>query len=74
MTYEELRIEAERQGYKLTKINRKTEPLKPCICGHNKRDNIPCSSTYKIICKKCGFSAEGTDYWDARVNWNKKVS
>lgn len=74
MTLEELKIEAEKLGYKLTK-KIKYEKLEPCICGWKRiirGISYPHGSFY--YCYKCGLKGETANtQYQARINWNKKV-
>ena len=79
MTYEELKREAKRQGYKLVKIQ---EPVKrlPCKCGRKrlqvwttKCDDGKWGNFFK--CLNCGLESEpGKTNREAILNWNKKVT
>lgn len=74
MTFEELKAEASRQGYSLTK-KIVYEKLKPCVCGSKRvyRElSFPNKSYYQ--CAKCGKSSEeARTIYQARANWNKFV-
>lgn len=76
MTYEELKAEAKRQGYKLMKINADPKLL-PCTCGWNKRDHIfkfiQDRPTYGLKCQNCGKIAVGYSEREAIKNWNKMI-
>lgn len=78
MTFEELKEEAKRQGYKLIKIIPK-ETFLPCVCGCNKRTwwINPWDETKYVECQKCGLKTEGvsTSCSDNEVikQWNKMV-
>ena len=76
MTFEELKAEANRQGYKLTKAI-KYEKLKPCSCGESRRIQQELSINPKgkyYRCAKCGRKGEIANSWyQARINWNKGV-
>lgn len=75
MTLEELKIEAEKFGYKLTK-KIKYEKIEPCICGCKRviREISlnPRGSYY--YCSNCGLKGEtaNTNY-QAKINWNNKI-
>ena len=82
MTFEELQIEAQKQGYKLVK-NKPYEKLLPCTCGYNKRDRWVRYYNEEggrhgryvtLICKNCGREVDGRSDADAKRNWNKEVS
>ena len=79
MTYEELKVEADKLGYKLIK-KQKTVKLLRCRCGSNRREEwvVVNSSTGKfqrqLICVKCGLSAPpGNTLKEAKENWNKMI-
>lgn len=74
MTFEELKAEASRQGYVLTKkIN--YEPMQKCVCGKHPQQEISITPKGKYYyCKHCGLKGE-IGRWDyqAKANWNKAV-
>lgn len=75
MTLEELKVEAEKLGYTLTK-KIKYEKIEPCICGCKRVNHIltftPRGSYYR--CSKCGLKGETANtQYQARINWNNKV-
>ena len=74
MTFEELKEEAEKQGYTLVKF-KKRERLLPCVCGHNRRTEW--QSTLKdsvtLECNTCGLTAEGRSRAEAVRNWNEMI-
>ena len=73
MSLEELRIEAEKLGYKLRKIE-PYEHFKPCVCGHNRRTTIYGRSGIYFECKVCGLeSPVGRSEKDAKDKWNKMI-
>lgn len=62
-------------GYDVTK-RKPYERLKPCVCGHNRRNYAwligSGGSVYE--CKKCGFrGGVGSSEKDARRKWNEAV-
>lgn len=74
MTFEELKVEAEAQGYKLIK---KQEPVRflPCICGNNRR-TLWYGSDGKVgyDCNKCGFEGNpGKSQREAKIGWNEAI-
>lgn len=76
MTLEELKAEAKKHGYKLTK-EYKYEKLEPCPCG-NKRivASMLCDTVipYFHRCNKCGFASEpARTKYEARHKWNELV-
>lgn len=80
MTFEELKEEAKRQGYRLVKEEKK-EPLLPCTCGCKRRSSLlrkdwrPEGSIWMEVlrCQRCDRSAEGETKKAARENWNKMI-
>ena len=76
MTFEELKSEAKRQGYKLIKDDPKSKL--PCICGCKKR-----LGTYwfvsrekadvTIYCPVCNREAIGKNEQEAIENWNNSI-
>lgn len=75
MTVEELKVEAEKLGYKIVKPIKYVK-LKPCICG--------CRRVYPEIslnpkgryyrCQNCGLTGEISKYvYQSKINWNKAV-
>ena len=76
MTYEELKAEAKRQGYKLIK-DRPYVKFEPCTCGCNRRTthyHYICGIRSVVYeCNKCGKEAEGASEREAKLNWNRKM-
>ena len=77
MTLEELKDEASRQGYTLTK-KITYEPLKKCVCGNKRiyQDTTAYPEIYGkyYYCNKCKRKGEIAKTWyQARANWNKSV-
>ena len=75
MTLEELKAEADRQGYYLEKKKVYTK-LMPCICG-KKRIHLWCSSdgTWFYICPKCGRESQPSKTQiGAKRNWNNLIN
>lgn len=70
MTYEELKAEANRQGYRLVKQSR-PEKLLPCICGHNKRTHRFSHNFYVLECKNCGSIVRAETEKEVYSEWNK---
>lgn len=75
MTVEELKLEAAKLGYNITK---KPEPVKllPCVCGHNKRHLwFDCETQMHFYrCGYCGFDGyQSKTKKDAKTNWNKAI-
>lgn len=77
MKLEELKAEAEKHGYTLTKKRERIQ-FKPCVCGHNRRERwMVCGtgfSGHRYVCKKCGFEGGiGSSDREARIAWNEAV-
>ena len=76
MTYEELKAEAKRQGYKLIKIPEKIV-FSNCICGagQRKRHHYYTTGNEQFYeCRECGFrSPSAKTQRQAKINWNKAV-
>lgn len=75
MTLEELKAEAKKQGYKLTK---EYVPIrfKPCICGQGYavKDFKQNPHAYFYRCSRCGFRApEARTQREAKIKWNEFV-
>lgn len=74
MTLEELKAEAKKHGYKLTKEYPNTT-LKPCICGSNRYMRMLGTHTKYYKCIKCGFKADEAKYlYEAKLKWNECVA
>ena len=77
MTLEELRTEAKKHGYKLTKEYPYIR-LAPCVCG---RKDISATLRYSKTktpyfhkCFTCGFTSEpAKTKYEARLKWNECV-
>ena len=77
MTFEELKSEAKRQGYKLIKDDPKSKL--PCVCGCNSKR----LGTYwfvsrekadvTIYCPVCNREAIGKNEKEAIENWNNSI-
>ena len=79
MTLEELKLEADKLGYKLVK-KQKSIKLLPCICGSKRRTMwITTAGGTKgvqriLACDKCGMEAPpGNTIQEAKGNWNKMI-
>jgi predicted SprT family Zn-dependent metalloprotease len=76
MTLEELKAEAKKHGYTLTK-KIVYEPLKKCPCGSHRsiRQEISLKPKGKYYrCAECGRKGELASSWyQARANWNKTL-
>lgn len=83
MTLDELRIEAKKYGYRLTKIPEKKPKIQPCSCGRKQislmerfdyveRNRIGTKTMlYSFKCPVCGKSSDWkTSEIDARKAWN----
>ena len=72
----ELRVLAEKLGYKLVPIKR-YERFIPCVCGCNRRTTwfITNNSELSVSleCKRCGLEVAGKSEADAKRNWNKLI-
>ena len=73
MTLEEIRAEAKKHGYTITKYKLAIPKLKPCTCGHNRRSTWYGKDTVKLVCNKCGRTSSGKNRREAVINWNKEV-
>ena len=73
MTFEELKAEAQKQGYSLIPNN--SIELLPCTCGHRRRDRLFNANThiYTVRCKKCGKKVSGESLKKAMLNWNRHI-
>lgn len=73
MTYEELKLEAKKQGYKLIKIYKK-ERLLPCICGRRRRSRWYDSTDYMTMkCDYCGRQVKGRTEFELHKKWNAMI-
>ena len=80
MTYEELKVEADKLGYNLIKKNQYIKFL-PCTCGNNRRHlvyRIPCKEYPEggdfYECTECGKSGPvGKSERDAKIKWNQMI-
>lgn len=77
MTLEELKAEAERQGYKLMKKPEPMPKIKPCPCGRKILSRLytwdrRTGTGYILIrCPKCGCEGDwGKNEREARELWN----
>lgn len=78
MTLEDLKAEAKKHGYKLTKEYPYISLL-PCICGNKHISSPmvygPTKTPYFHRCGKCGFASEqAKTKYEARQKWNECVS
>lgn len=67
----DLKIEADRLGYRLVK---KTEyaVFKPCICGYNRRSRRQSPDGIFFECEHCGLKSKpGKNETEARKMWNR---
>ena len=55
MTYEELKAEAKRQGYKL--IKDENIRFEPCLCGGTRREWWSGPEGVKVVCLRCGLES-----------------
>ena len=76
MTYEELREEAKRQGYRLVALDSR-EKLLPCTCGNKRRTHFDTWEggkwIYMLTCTKCGKTAKGHSVSEVNRNWNEMI-
>ena len=74
MTIEELKAEAEKQGYTLTKKITYAK-IQKCVCGKHPYQEISINPNGKYFrCAKCGLKGEiGRWNYQAIDNWNKAV-
>jgi hypothetical protein len=78
MTLEELRTEAKKHGYKLTKEYPYIS-LAPCVCGHKKISSyFTLDNNSKAMhfhrCYKCGLESEpARTKYEAKLKWNECV-
>lgn len=76
MTFEELKTEAERQGYKLVKKPIPLPKIHPCTCGRKKMETWYQAGSYKDLgtflrCPRCGKKGGiGKTYRETREKWN----
>lgn len=78
MTLEELKAEADKLGYRLSKKSERVKFL-PCVCGCNRRLHWFGHSYYEgtqisFECNNCGLkSPPGSSEQEARQKWNKMI-
>lgn len=73
MTLEELKIEADKLGYKLIKNNPMPKP-KPCVCGCRKIEEWSSKDGTLLKCHNCGLvSALGKNRREVINNWNNLI-
>ena len=77
MTLEELKDEAKKHGYKLTKEYPYIS-LAPCVCGHRGCGSYmiygKSKAPYFHKCYQCGFASEpAKTKYEARQKWNECV-
>lgn len=77
MTLEELKAEAKKHGYKLTKEYPYIR-MSACVCGHKniahwiKFGGVP--TPYFHQCRKCGLTSEpAKTKYEAKLKWNECV-
>ena len=80
MTLDELRAEAKKHGYKLTREYPYIR-MAPCVCGHknigsySKWSNDRATAPYFHKCYRCGFASESAKTkYEAKLKWNECVS
>jgi len=78
MTFDELKAEAEKQGYNLVKKPEPMPKMQPCLCGR-KQIHIWHKSNpdeYQANCPKCGFGKDSewaSSTRRAREIWNERI-
>lgn len=76
MTLEELKAEANAQGYNLIP-QKKQEKFIPCTCGCNRREHwiqfVDKGIKTTLKCCKCGKKASGMSEAEAKRNWNEMI-
>ena len=76
MTLEELKAEANAQGYNLIP-QKKQEKFIPCTCGCNRREHwiqfVDGGIETTLKCCKCGKKASGMSEAEAKRNWNEMI-
>lgn len=77
MTFEELKAEAKKHGYKLTKEYPYVRLL-PCVCGHKRIGSYmiygKSKTPYSRKCYQCGFASEpAKTKHEAKLKWNECV-
>lgn len=77
MTLDELKAEADMQGYRLVKKNNPPR-LSPCTCGGRRRSwwcrSGPDGNFYYLICEKCGKKSEyGKNKIEVSKKWNEMM-
>lgn len=76
MTFEELKAEADKQGYNLLKKQEKVKLL-DCTCGGKRRfhwSKIKDWQTYEgLECEKCGKKVWAKTELEAKKAWNKLI-
>lgn len=74
MTFEELKAEADKLGYRLVK---QSSPIRliPCTCGSNRRESWYTFDGLQFYrCSKCGKeSPAGASCRDAKRKWNEMI-
>ena len=71
MTFEELKAEAERQGYKLVKKPIPLPKIQPCTCGRQKLETWYHDRGTFLRCPRCGKKGGiGKTDRETREKWN----
>lgn len=80
MTFEELKTEAEKQGYKLMKKPEPMPKIRPCPCGRKRLshyymwDRRTSTEYIQIGCPKCGRLGDWCENErEARELWNERM-
>lgn len=79
MTLEELKTEAEKQGYRLIKKPEPLPKIKPCPCGRKRLElwhrNMWSAGYLQIGCPKCKRRGDwGKNEREARELWNMRIT
>lgn len=73
MTLDELKIEAEKHGYKLIKKQTSVKLL-PCTCGCKRRTELFCAGQFLYACNRCGKKSPMSDTVNgAKRAWNEMI-
>ena len=73
MTLEELKVEADKLGYRVVKKAVSQEGLLPCSCGCRRRHHRYVDSKIKLVCCRCRRGVYGYTLTDARRKWNRMI-
>lgn len=73
MTLEELKVEADKLGYRVVKKKIQHVNLLPCLCGCKRRKHEYVDGKIRLVCSKCRQTSSGYSLADASRNWNRMV-